>query len=55
LIDGDENRAAMLARLGKHKIGKSCLYLNKLADIDPKVLEDLVIDSWTEMARRYPC
>lgn len=55
LIDGYENRAAMLARLGKHKIGKSCLYLNKLADIDPKVLEDLVIDSWTEMARRYPC
>lgn len=54
LIDGFEERADTLARLGKHKIGKACLYLNKLADIDQAVLEELIADSWAEMARRYP-
>jgi hypothetical protein len=33
---------ALLARLGKHTTGKGCLYLKKLADADPKVLEQLV-------------
>ena len=32
----------LLARLGKHKFGKSCLYVNKLADIDEAVLRELV-------------
>ena len=32
----------MLARLGKHKVGKSCLYINTLADIDMGVLEEIV-------------
>ena len=31
-----------LARLGKHKTGKGCLYIRKLADVDVKVLEQLV-------------
>jgi hypothetical protein len=31
-----------LARLGKHKTGKSCLYINKLADVDMDVLEEIV-------------
>ena len=31
-----------LSRLGKHKIGKSCLYINKLADVDVSVLEEMV-------------
>ncbi len=31
-----------LQRLGKHKIGKSCLYINRLDDIDMDVLEEIV-------------
>src|SRR5688572_6374253 len=42
LMDGYDDYAATLAKLGKHKTGRSCLYLNKLADVDMKVLEDLI-------------
>ena len=36
---------ALLARLGKHQMGKSCLYIKKLADVDMDVLEQLVAGS----------
>jgi hypothetical protein len=36
----------LLARLGKHRTGVSCLYINKLADVDTGILEELVADSW---------
>lgn len=36
----------LLHRLGKHRTGKSCLYVNKLADIDLDVLETMVVRSW---------
>src|SRR5262245_35717111 len=42
LFAEDEAQRALLARLGRHKIGKSCLYLKRLADLDPAVLEQLV-------------
>ena len=45
---------ALLARLGKYKHGKSCLYVNKLADVDLDVLEQLVVLSWEVMNARYP-
>lgn len=35
----------LLARLGKHKVGKSCLYVNKLTDVDEQALEELVAES----------
>ncbi|MCI2394241.1 DUF1801 domain-containing protein [Aliiroseovarius sediminis] len=41
LLD-DLFRRPILAQLGKHKMGKSCLYVNKLADIDLDVLAKLV-------------
>ena len=44
---------ALLAQLGKHKTGKSCLYVNKLADVDLAVLERLVALSWQAMSARY--
>lgn len=44
---------ALLARLGKHRIGKSCLYFKQLADLDKKVLEQLVAGCITELRRRY--
>jgi hypothetical protein len=37
---------AHLARLGKHKTSKACLYVNKLADVDAAVLEDIVRSTW---------
>ncbi|MGL3823564.1 DUF1801 domain-containing protein [Sphingopyxis sp. R3-92] len=45
---------ALLAHLGKHKTGKSCLYISKLADVDLGVLERLVALSWDVMNERYP-
>lgn len=52
LAEGQEQQA-LLARLGKHKMGKSCLYLERLADIDMKVLEQLVIESLAQLKTRY--
>ena len=49
-----EGEAELLARLGKHKIGKCCLYINKLADVDMGVLEALTRRAWDRMNRRYP-
>ena len=40
-----------LARLGKHSTGKGCLYINKLADVDAGVLEEMVAAAWKETAR----
>jgi hypothetical protein len=42
LMDGYDDYAALLAKLGKHKTGRSCLYLNKLSDVDTNVLESLI-------------
>ena len=39
---GVEERAALLDKLGRHKMGKGCLYVRTLADIDLAVLEELV-------------
>ena len=49
-----KHRDEMLARLGKHSTGKSCLYVNKLADIDLAVLEEMLAADWATMARLYP-
>ena len=42
IMPGFEQYEDILARLGKHKIGKSCLYINKLADVDISVLRELI-------------
>jgi hypothetical protein len=44
----------LLARMGKHKTGASCIYVNKLADIDLAVLEEIVALCWEGMNRKYP-
>ncbi|MCL1035720.1 DUF1801 domain-containing protein [Shewanella submarina] len=44
----------LLPQLGKHKMGKSCLTVKRLSDIDLDVLKQLLLDSLQEMARRYP-
>lgn len=49
-----QRRDELLARLGKYKTGKSCLYVNKLADVDMDVLKELLRNDWEAMARLYP-
>ena len=44
-----------MEKLGKHKTGKSCLYVKKLADIDLKVLEELVKLSIEQLCKIYKC
>lgn len=43
----------LMARLGKFKTGKSCLYINKLNDIDMDVLEELISKSVVWMKNKY--
>ncbi|MCI0471993.1 MAG: DUF1801 domain-containing protein [Ignavibacteria bacterium] len=43
ILCGRDWEKGLLAKLGKHKTGKSCLYINKLEDVDLKVLEKLVV------------
>ena len=55
--DGEEDPAfaALLARLGKHSRGDGgCLYVNKLADIDLAVLEEMIALGWKNSFERYP-
>ena len=45
---------ALLARLGKHKTGKSCLYIKKLSGVDESVLEALTVEALRYMNEKYP-
>jgi len=42
-----------LARLGKYKAGKGCIYIKRLSDVDPEVLEELVADAYAHMKQAY--
>ncbi len=44
----------ILQRLGKHSIGKSCLYINKLDDVDLEVLSELIKFGLDDLAKKYP-
>ena len=52
-LDCDEDARASLARLGKHRMGKSCLYFRQLADLDVSVLEQLIAASIASTTGRY--
>jgi hypothetical protein len=45
-VGGFPEYEALLARLGKHRRSKACLYLNKLADVDEGVLEEIARHTW---------
>jgi hypothetical protein len=42
MAGGFDDHADLLKKLGKFKLGKGCLYINKLADVDPKILKELI-------------
>ena len=44
----------LLKKLGKHRTGKSCLYIKRLGEVDRGVLEDLIAESLQFMRKRYP-
>jgi hypothetical protein len=54
LAESDEQKS-LLSRLGKHRMGKVCLYFKQLADLDTSVLRQLVTNSIAEARRRYGC
>lgn len=45
IMDGFGNYESHLAKIGKYKTGKSCLYIKRLSDIDEQVLRQLIADS----------
>lgn len=54
LMPGFDTRQSLLKKLGKHKTSVSCLYINKLADVDIAILKALIKQSLTEMNELYP-
>jgi hypothetical protein len=53
IMDGYE-KEPLMKQLGKHKTGRSCLYINKLADVDEGVLRKIAANGWKSMAKKYP-
>ncbi|TDK27119.1 DUF1801 domain-containing protein [Luteimonas aestuarii] len=54
VMPGFDGYDDLLARLGRFTHGKSCLYVKRLSDVDPVVLDALVRASVADMRRRYP-
>lgn len=52
VAEGEEQRS-LLSRLGKHRMGKVCLYFKRLADLDRSALEKLIVGSIALVRRRY--
>jgi hypothetical protein len=46
-------RDDLLAKLGKHKTAKACLYIRKMSDVDVKVLEKMIIASFAERKKNH--
>jgi hypothetical protein len=53
VMTGFSASEALLAKLGKHTTGKACLHIKKLADVDQKVLESLIVKSVAAMRARH--
>ena len=51
IMSGFDQYDGLLSKLGKHKTGKSCLYINKLADVDQDVLRELIRQSVEHMRK----
>lgn len=54
IMDGFDSYNSLLQKLGKYKTGKSCLYINKLEDVDQTVLRKLVQQSFKSMSGASP-
>ena len=54
IMSGFSGHQALMKKLGKHKTGKSCLYIKKLDDVDLEVLEELISRSVSFVQKKYP-
>jgi hypothetical protein len=45
VLDPSENYSELRGKLGRHRVGKACLWINRLADVDLEVLEEIVVAS----------
>jgi len=54
IMPGYQDFSDELSRLGKHKIGKSCLYIKRLSDIDKAVLREMLVEGLRQMDEKYP-
>lgn len=53
LVAEGAGQTELLAQLGRHKMGKACLYIRRLSEVDTGILELLVMNSVAEVRRRY--
>lgn len=53
VMPGFGDYSDLLVKLGKHKTSVSCLYINKLSDVDMSVLETLIKRSYVDMKKKY--
>jgi len=53
ILTDEKKRKALLSRLGRHRVGKACLYFKRLADLDLGVLERLIVESIAEVKRQH--
>lgn len=53
VLSGPENYTDLLSKLGKHKISVGCLYINKLEDVDMKVLEKIIEVGFKDMKKMH--
>ncbi len=54
IMPGYTEFASIMPRLGKYKLGKSCLYINKLADVDLDVVKELVRAGLDDLGTQWP-
>ena len=53
VLTGFRDEKALLAKLGKHSTGKVCLYIKKLADVDQKVVEEIIVKAVVSTRAEY--
>ena len=54
IMPGYQDFGHILDRLGKHKLGKACLYINKLADVDIYVVAEIIKAGLDDLNARWP-
>ena len=53
IMPGFDRYTDLMERLGKHKTGKSCLYVNSLSDVNVEVLKELISEGFNHMNNKY--
>ena len=52
ILSGLKEAPPLLKKLGKHKVGGGCLYINKMEDVDEATLRELVKAAWKKSAEK---